>query len=39
MELQGISKRDISVLPLLASICEMREGEKNLQRLRKSINT
>ncbi len=37
VELQGILKRDISVLSRLASICETREGKKSLQRVRKSI--
>ena len=38
MELQGILKRDISVLSRLASIGETRAGEKTLQRVRKRLN-
>ena len=38
MDLQAILKRDISVLSRLASIGEMREGERILRRVRKRLN-
>ncbi len=38
VELQGILKRDISVLSRLASIGETREGEKTLRRVKESLN-
>jgi len=38
MDLQGILKRDISVLSRLASIGAMREGERTLQRVRERLN-
>jgi putative transposase len=38
MDLQAILKRDISVLSRLASIGEMREGQRTLQRVRERLN-
>ena len=38
MELQGILKRDVSVLSRLASICETRGTEKILRRVRERLN-
>lgn len=38
VELQGILKRDISVLSRLASIGETREGEKTLRRVKQNLN-
>ncbi|MEW5817450.1 MAG: hypothetical protein AB1798_18895, partial [Spirochaetota bacterium] len=38
VELQGILKRDNSVLSRLVSVCETREGEKTVQRVREILN-